>query len=98
MLRPKTLTQVLAEVISGGVQGSLLLNKEGTLLAFAGYDDKNARMTAAIASSMWIAYEKYGQVVFNEDDLKTFTVQCEVGRLVQRSVDNNVSNMVFSFE
>ena len=83
MLRPKTLTQVLGQVISGGVQGALILNKEGTLLAFAGYDDKNARMTAAIASSIWVSYEKYGRVAFNEDPLKSYTMQCEVSSFCQ---------------
>jgi len=87
MLRPKTLTAVLGQVISGGVQGALLLNKEGTLLAFAGFDDKNARMTAAIASSIWVSYETYGKVAFNDDLMTSLTMQCEVCHCSSRGHD-----------
>ncbi|XP_054167982.1 ragulator complex protein LAMTOR2 homolog [Oppia nitens] len=88
MLKPKTLTHILSEANTSGVECTILLNREGTLLAYSGFGDRDARMIAAITSSIWLSYEKYGKTGLNEDTLQSIMFECQDGNVVAGSVAN----------
>lgn len=82
MVKPKVLTEVLSQANTGGILAALLVNPEGSLLAFSGYDEDNqCRITAAIATNTWHAYAKSGLAAFNDSKLHCLLFESENGRV-----------------
>lgn len=86
MLRPKTLNNILANVNTGGVKCTLLLNREGSLLAHAGGTSNDWTTIAALASTIWKTYQRCGNSVFHEDKLKCAVIQSQEANLVIRNL------------
>ncbi|KAJ3412556.1 Ragulator complex protein lamtor2 [Chytridiales sp. JEL 0842] len=60
LIKPKVISEVLAQANTGGVQKTLLLNTSGSLISFSGGpSETEAKITAAIVSNLWIAYDRH---------------------------------------
>ncbi|KJH49975.1 RNA polymerase M/subunit [Dictyocaulus viviparus] len=86
MLRQKALVEVLGQVNSAEVYGSLLFNREGLLIAYSGHNDSkdHANVSAALISSIWESFDKKG----GREDLKEAMVLCENGVIAAIRVSN----------
>ncbi len=63
MLCPAALRSLLNQANTGSVGSTLLINRDGSVLAHSGStSDRHAIVTAAVASNAWGAYEKAGRV------------------------------------
>lgn len=86
LLKPKSLNNVLAQANTGGVRCTLLLNHEGSLLAHAGGTSNEAITIAALASTIWKNYQRYGNSALHEDKLKTAVIQSQEANLIVRNL------------
>lgn len=86
LLKPKSLNNVLAKANTGGVKCTLLLNHEGSLLAHAGGTRNEAVTIAALASTIWKNYQRYGNSALHEDKLKTAVIQSQEANLIVRNL------------
>lgn len=57
-------------------------------MAFTGFHDRDARITSAIASNVWAAYEKHGSNSFREDRLQFLIINCDGGKVIVSQVAN----------
>lgn len=64
------------------------------MLAFSGFHDRDARITSAIASNVWAAYEKHGHNSFREDRLQYLIINCEGGKVIVSQV-TRINNCIF---
>lgn len=88
LLKPKSLNNVLAKANTGGVKCTLLLNYEGSLLAHAGGTNNDAITIAALASTIWKNYQRYGNSALHEDRLKSAVIQSQEANLIVRTLSN----------
>lgn len=88
LLRPKSLNNVLAQANTGGVKCTILLNYEGSLLAHAGGSNTDAITIAALASTIWKNYQRYGNSALHEDELKSAVIQSQEANLIVRNLSS----------
>lgn len=96
MLKPKALVEVLQQVTNGGVQSTVLLTKDGALLAYSGFDGKDAKIIAAMASSIFAAHQRVRptQNTMGSGDLNTILLDAEEGKMAIAAVANQLVCMV----
>ena len=94
MIKTLVLTEVLNQVNTGGVLSTLLLNFEGSLLAYSATSgtereqQREAKIKAAIAANVWAALERNGKTAFLEDDLQSTLIENEFGLICVAKVAN----------
>ncbi|KAI7880311.1 Roadblock/LC7 domain-containing protein, partial [Lichtheimia hyalospora FSU 10163] len=96
MLKPKVISQVLQQTTHHGVKASLLMNNEGSLLAFAADQARTTKTYAAIAASIWATYkqEYVGGDVGTKGGLQFLIMDCEDGIVYVTSISSMLLCMV----
>ena len=84
MLRQKTLVEVMGKVNTDGVQGAMLFNREGVLMAYNGYGESNANVSSALLASIWESFDRRG----GRNDLDEVMMVYEDGILAVSKVAN----------
>lgn len=86
LLKPKSLNNILAQANTSGVKCTLILNHEGSLLAHAGGTNNEAITIAALASTIWKNYQRFGNSALHEDKLKSAVIQSQEANLIVRNL------------
>ncbi|KAF9168119.1 Ragulator complex protein lamtor2 [Actinomortierella ambigua] len=92
MLKPKLISQVLQQATTGGVKATILLNLEGSLLAFAAQSDRDARIYGALTSNIWSIYSKH--VKTETGPLSFLILECEEGKVAVSMVSTMILCLV----
>mmetsp|Transcript_13530 Transcript_13530/g.38448 ORF Transcript_13530/g.38448 Transcript_13530/m.38448 type:complete len:121 (+) Transcript_13530:118-480(+) len=85
MLKLKIIPQVLEQANTGGVEGTILVNAEGSLLSSAGKNAAETKSVAAIASNVWNSYQNTAEGAGN---LEFLSLVCERASIVVTSCGN----------
>ncbi|KAI7872350.1 hypothetical protein BDF14DRAFT_1961277 [Spinellus fusiger] len=90
MLKPKIVSQVLRQATRDGVKASLLMTREGSLLAFAADNGRRAKIIAAIAANVWSTYKQHCSsdtfLAGDSSGLNSVIIQCEEGTVFVMSI------------
>lgn len=86
MIQSNLLPKVLEQVNTDGIQLTILLNLDGSILSYVGNKDKTT--ISAIISSIMNSYEKLGKNM--NDQLNTILIEMENGKLVSTKITDKV--------
>ncbi|KAI8068661.1 hypothetical protein BC940DRAFT_255566 [Gongronella butleri] len=92
MLKPKVISQVLRQATRNGIKATLMLTQEGSLLAYAVDNDKNAKIYSAISANVWSNYKK--QMMVNSllnggsECPQFILIECEEGAVYIKQIGN----------
>ncbi|KAJ8328370.1 Ragulator complex protein lamtor2 [Batrachochytrium dendrobatidis] len=62
MLKARAVGDLLAQATYGGVESTMLLSTDGSLLSFQGESILRAKTIAAVVSNIWFAYDRHAQL------------------------------------
>ncbi|KAJ5066971.1 ragulator complex protein lamtor2 [Anaeramoeba ignava] len=85
MLKPKLLTKTLQQTNTDGINGTMLFNSDGSLIASSGDRDKN-RTIAAITANIWQTYQKKSNDPLINSDLNVVMINCKEGKVIIKEV------------
>ncbi|PAV82946.1 hypothetical protein WR25_17709 [Diploscapter pachys] len=86
MLRQKALVEVLKQVNSDEIYGSLLANRDGLILASVGLSDVN--VYGSLLAGIWDTFDRTGDNPASREELKDTVVMCEDGMIAAQRVAN----------
>jgi len=90
MLKPRVLTDILAQVTTDGVESCFLFKLDGTLIAHYCLNSSptDPRVGSAIASNIWALYHKNGRGSLDEDVLQMMMMEFAGGRVLMKRLNN----------